>query len=325
MPMTRTTGPLVDLDQLARSQRGLLTRTQVLECGHTDADIRQELRQRRWQRVLPGLYGSFTGEPTLEQRRLAASLYAGPRSQMTGVAALRWQGLRQLPGEERIHMLVPHDSRRTSAGFVLVHRTKDLDERARRANGYAICSVARAVADACRRLEDLAAVRAIVAESVQRGLTSTTALQTELERAGRHRTRLLRMAVSEAVGGAASGAEAAVQALLEGSRILGPILWNPVLETLDGTRLPTPDGWIPEAALALEIDSREYHLDPEGWERTLRRHNTLAEVGAMVLHFTPTEARRPRRILRITERAYLARIRSGATAQIRVVHDGRRG
>src|SRR5688572_18381093 len=87
MTITRTAGPLVDLDQLARSQRGLITRAQVLECGHTDADVRRAIRRRTWQRVLPGLYGTFTGTLTLEQRRHAAYLFGGPQSQIAGVAA----------------------------------------------------------------------------------------------------------------------------------------------------------------------------------------------------------------------------------------------
>jgi len=315
---------LVDLDQLARSQRGLITRAQALECGHTDADLRRAIQHRRWQRVLPGLYATFTGEPTLEQRRLAALLYAGPGAQITGVAALRWHGLQYLPDDQRIHVLVPHRVQRASSGFVRIQRTRDLDSEARAVNGFVVCSVTRAVADACRGMNDLHSVQAIVLESVQRGLTSIASLHEELHRAGNHRTGLLRQAVAAAARGSSSAPEAAVMAAFARSSVLGRVLWNPTLATADGTRLPSPDGWIAEAALAIEVDSREHHAHSDGWQRTLRRHNLLSAAGAMVLHFTPTEIRNVRRIVKITEQAYLERIRSGATARITVLHDGTR-
>jgi hypothetical protein len=265
------------------------------------------------------LYAAFTGELTLEQRRLAASLFAGPGAQITGIAALRWHGLRYVPDDHRIHLLVPHNEQRSSSGFVRVPRTKQRDEYSLGGNGYEVCSVARAVADACRALDDLQAVRAIVAEAVQRGLTSVSALTSELERARRHRTRLLRQALAEVSLGAASAPEAEAQAAFARSKILPEVLWNPVLKNADGQRMPSPDGWIDDVGIAIEIDSREYHLSPEGWELTLRRHNALAEFGAMVLHFTPSDVRRPGRVVRITERTYLQRKRQGESASIRVV------
>ena len=121
-----------------------------------------------------------------------------------------------------------------------------------------------------------------------------------------------------------SAPEAAAQEALRRSTVVPTILWNPTLESAEGERLPRPDGWIPDAAIALEIDSREYHLDPDGWEKTLFRHNLLAQEGALVLHFTPSDVRRPNRVLRTVEKAYRQRVAAGATSSIRVIHDGTR-
>jgi hypothetical protein len=320
----RSSAPLVDFDSLAQAQRGLVTRQQILACGLTDGNVRSRLHARQWQRVLRGVYATFTGSLTLEQRRLAAYLFAGPDAQITGVAALRWHGLRYLPDDDRIHLLIPLEEQRASAGFARLQRTRDLDARARAVNGYAICSVARAVADACRGLDDLGTVRAIVAESIQRNLTSVSALVRELVRAGRHRTRLLRLAITEVAHGSASALEGAVQEALSRSTILPAILWNPQLESREGQRLPSPDGWIPDVAIALEIDSRQYHLGPAGWELTLSRHNLLAAAGVLVLHFTPSDVRHAKRVVRTVEMAYRERVRSGATAEVRTRHDGSR-
>jgi hypothetical protein len=316
---SRTAGPNVDIDGLLERQRGMITRQQALECGFTDGAIRHQLLSGRWQRLLPALYANFTGQPTLEQRRFAAHLFAGPNAQITGVAALRWHGLRYLPEDERIHVLIPHDEQRTSYGFVRLQRAKELDGSAKAANGYVVCSVARAVADACRGLDDLRTVRAIVAEAVQRRLTTVAALDLELIRAGRHRTRLLRAALREVSAGAASAPESELQRILSGSKIIKRVYYNPTLVTEAGVPLPTPDAWIDDAALAVEVDSREHHMSPEGWQRTLNRHNALAQLGAQVLHLTPADISRPRRALTIVERAYMQRLGLGRSVPIRVV------
>jgi very-short-patch-repair endonuclease len=39
------------------------------------------------------------------------------------------------------------------------------------------------------------------------------------------------------------------------------------------------------------VDSREWHLSPEDWERTLRRSAALGALGIVVLHFTPGQIR----------------------------------
>jgi very-short-patch-repair endonuclease len=51
------------------------------------------------------------------------------------------------------------------------------------------------------------------------------------------------------------------------------------------------DAWWPGAGVVAEVDSREWHLSPEDWERTLRRHARLTTEGILVLHFTPKQIR----------------------------------
>ncbi len=317
--LVRANRPKVDIELLFHGQCGLATRQQLLAAGLADQDIRQQVRAGRWQRVLPALYANTTGAITIEQRRVATAMYASPSAQLTGISALTWHGFRHLPSDPFMHVLVPHQVRRSSRGFIRVHRTHRLDPYAKRLERYVVCSVARAVADACRGLSDLRAVRAIVAEAVQRGLAPVGLLEQELELAGSHRTALLRRALREIDAGARSAPEVDFQQIFASGAQVSQILWNPQLEAFDGTALPSPDGWMPEVGIALEVDSREYHLSPEDWERTMRRHNQLASYGALVLHFTPFEARHRRRHVRATvERAYAKRLADGATAAIRV-------
>ena len=66
--------------QLAAAQDGLATRRQALECGISIDDLRHAIGQgKRWQRVVTGVYATFTGP--LQERHLvrAALLHAGPK------------------------------------------------------------------------------------------------------------------------------------------------------------------------------------------------------------------------------------------------------
>ena len=123
--------------------------------------------------------------------------------------------------------------------------------------------------DAARDLRRLRPVRATVAEAVQRGFTDLDSLDAEIRRARRSRTALIRKAFAEITDGVRSAPETELRECLGGSSVLGGILWNPRLSAADGTRLPTPDGYLADCAVALEVDSREYHLSPNDWARTL--------------------------------------------------------
>jgi len=40
-----------------------------------------------------------------------------------------------------------------------------------------------------------------------------------------------------------------------------------------------------------EVDSREWHLSPQSWEQTMRRHALVTALGILVLHFSPRQVR----------------------------------
>ncbi|MET8351896.1 MULTISPECIES: type IV toxin-antitoxin system AbiEi family antitoxin domain-containing protein [unclassified Micromonospora] len=308
-----------ELAAVVERQQQIATRAQLLAAGYDDMYLYRQARRGQWQRVLPATYALVTGVLTDEQRRISAALYAGPRAQLTSFAALAWYGFRQIPRNTDVHLVVPHHTRRRSAGYALVRRALALDDRPRSTALYPVCSPARAVVDAARDLRQLRPVRAIVAESVQRGFTDLGRLDEEIRRARRSRTALIRMAYAEVVAGTRSAPEAEMRECLAGSAVLPEIRWNPRLRTLDGAALPTPDGYLTDSAVALEVDSQEYHFSPSDWARTLERHNELSRHGVLVLHVTPAQLRRhPDHIRRTVEDAYESRQGVGATLRVRV-------
>jgi hypothetical protein len=45
----------------------------------------------------------------------------------------------------------------------------------------------------------------------------------------------------------------------------------------NGDFIACPDAWWPDAGVATEIDSRQWHLAPDDWERTMTRHPSYAK------------------------------------------------
>ena len=153
---------------LARQYR-VISRSQAMACGMTESTLQHRLRAGGpWQRMLPGVFLTVTGVPTSDQRDVAALLYAGPGSLLTGTAALRLWGVRA-PHSSVIDVLIPDSKQRKSAGFVRIRATARMPEEMYAVGSRRIAPLARAVGDTARTLSRLADVRALIAAVVQQG------------------------------------------------------------------------------------------------------------------------------------------------------------
>jgi hypothetical protein len=179
--MSRT--PVFDRKALAAlldKQHGVISREQALTCGMSRPMVRYRRREAGpWRVLLPGVYLSHTGTATDEQRDMAALLYAGPRSMLSGPAALRRHGVRT-PRSDLVDVLVPRATRRQDAGFARLHRTARLPGLVCVAGEISYVPAPRAVADAVRDMTGIREVRAVVADSVQRGICPVPRLAEEL-------------------------------------------------------------------------------------------------------------------------------------------------
>jgi hypothetical protein len=300
---------VVSLDELLVVQSRVISRAQLQARGIDDYTMTRRVSKGEWQRPVPGVYALVTAGLSTEQRRVAAALYAGDGAQLTGPSALHWYGFRYVPATDRVHVLVPHENHRRSAGPVVVRRTLELDPEARDVGLYRLASPARAVVDTSRFVGGVEATEAIFAEAVQSRFTDVAKIEAELRRAKRSRTGIGNRALNELYAGVRSMPEGALRALTRTSTSLGEIMWNPELIDSDGVPLPSPDGYLPATGIALEVDSREHHMTGEGFERTLNRGNVLGRYGVLVLHFTPNEIRRqPARVLRMIEDTHTRRL-----------------
>ncbi len=276
----------VRLNRIIREQYLAVSRWQALSCGMSRKALEVRIAPGgSWQRVLPGVYVAQTGALAQDQREMAALLYTGPESMITGVAAVRRHHLRS-PGPDVVDLLIPSSCRRQSVAFVRVHRTVHLPERLFTTGRIRFTGPARAVADAARSMARFDDVRAVVCEAVQRSACTVPDLIAELESGPSAGSLLLREALAEISDGVRSVAEGDFRRLLLRSGLPRPV-FNARLYADDGTFIATVDAWWQEAGVAAEIDSRAYHLAAADQDYTTERHDQLIARGILLLHFPP--------------------------------------
>jgi hypothetical protein len=109
----------------------------------------------------------------------------------------------------------------------------------------------------------------------------------ELRLARRNHTRGVTEGVQAFERGAWSRPEGVLGELLDASDVLPHVCLNPRLRLPDGTALPTPDGYVREVALAIQVHSRAHHARDDDWEGTVEGDATLTRAGILVRGVTP--------------------------------------
>jgi hypothetical protein len=279
------------LGELLDQQFSVASRGQLLGLGMKDTAMQWRVRAGGpWQTLLPGVYLSLTGVPNVPQMQMAALLYAGPGSLLTGPAALMHHRLRGPGMLETVDVLVPAGRQRHSTGFVRLHRTARVPAQFVTTGPLRLVMAARAVADTARLLADVRDIRAVVAEAVQQRRCTVAELAAELRQAPIRGSAMFRSVLGEVADGIRSAAEADLRKLIRAARLPVP-LYNASLFIGD-LFLARPDAWWPDAGVAAEVDSRQWHLSPADWDRTRARHDEMGAAGIIPLHFSPRQIRR---------------------------------
>jgi transcriptional regulator with AbiEi antitoxin domain of type IV toxin-antitoxin system len=208
MPRTLSIHGLRELldEQLAVASRG-----QLLALGMNDRAMQYRLRpDGPWQALLPGIYLAVTGTPTFEQKEMAALLYAGPESLVTGRAALVHHGIGIPVPPGVIDVLLPTERQRVDVNFVRLHRTSRLPSAATAlaagtaaaagaspASPLRLAPAPRAVADTAWQLTSLDDVRAVVADALSSGRCTLEELTAELNEGPIRGSALFRSALAD--------------------------------------------------------------------------------------------------------------------------------
>jgi len=278
------------LRALIEKQSRVVTRAQALRGGLSHHAVSHRLRVGGpWQPILPGVYLTVTGQATRVQREVAAVLYGGRPTAITGLAAIQHHRMPG-PGSDAVDILIPARRQLRSVSYVVVHRTTRFPKLVMGPPLVSYALPARAVADAARWLTELREVRALVAGAVQSRRCTLDELAEELREGPRQDSRLLREVLSEVADGVRSAPEAELRSLIIEAGLPLP-MFNPSLYLSDGTFIARPDAWWPEAGVAVEIDSKRWHFWEADWERTMDRHSDLGQHSIVTLHFTPHKLR----------------------------------
>jgi hypothetical protein len=189
------------LQGLLDKQYGVLSRGQALDCGLSNRVVQSRLRPGGpWQSLMPGVYLTGTGTPTPAQREIAALLYAGPTSVITGPAALFSLGVR-VAATDVVDVLVPTTTQRKDQLYVRLHRTARLPGQPRVRDEIRYAPAARAVADAARMMTGLDGIRTLVADAVQRGVCTLDQLADEVSEGPIRGSAMLRQALADVAEG----------------------------------------------------------------------------------------------------------------------------
>lgn len=258
---------------------GVATTRELIASGCGEASIRRRLVAGRWQKVLPGVVITHSGPPTRMQMRRAALLWAGPGSMLSYRSAAELLGLRIT--EITVDVTVPHGVRRRPNAAVTTHQSSRLTVPVYR-GGLPCTPVARTVVDLACMLDRRNDVRALVADSVQRRLTSFAALQREAAQAPRHNPGSLRAALEEVAAGARSGGEAEFLRLVRAAGLPEPRLNARVAA---GGRIYVVDALWQQCGVIVEIDGMAHHTGVKQRENDLHRQNALHAAGYVVLRF----------------------------------------
>ncbi|MBB5785938.1 type IV toxin-antitoxin system AbiEi family antitoxin domain-containing protein [Jiangella mangrovi] len=288
---------------LADTQDGLVTRRQAAACGMSPAAIRHALGAGgHWQRLAAGIYATFTGRLTPRHRVRAALLRGGAAAMISGGHACRAYGLRYVPDDAPLICLVPAGAQPAAMAFAEFRRAAALPA-SRWIDGVPVAPPARAVIDTCRGRFPLRAVRALLCEAVQSGLTTRELLADAVGDARWQGSALVRLALGDVRAGCRSAPECELRDLVRTSLVLDEPLWNrPLPEEADAQL--TPDAHWRDARVVVEVDSSEWHRLGDGPERTERRRAHYAALGWTVVPVSPWRLRHePRTVLAEIEAA----------------------
>ena len=270
-----------------RQQHGLISRRQALEAGMTVDQVAWRLKTGRWVRAGKGVYRHAASASTPLSRLLAACLASGGVASHRSAAALHGIDGYQL---DRIEVVVPWKRTPVTKGFVL-HRTTQMPlTRPVTRNGILCTWVGRTVLDVAsvvsrERLEHT--IDAVLRQGLLR-LEDMYAVLVSHSRQGRTGCGPFRDALEERRGDDAvplSAWSRMVSDLLVDYGLARPALEFQIRDP-SGEFVAQVDLAYPDHRVAIELDSKRWHLNRVSFERDPRRRNAWTVIGWTVLTFT---------------------------------------
>jgi very-short-patch-repair endonuclease/predicted transcriptional regulator of viral defense system len=269
---------------LAHRQHGVVTRSQLLDLGFTNAAIYHRLRSGRLHRIHRGVFA--LGRPLLDKhgRWIAAVLAHGQGAVLSHRSAAE---LWELSSSRRapIEVSIPADLRRRVRG-ITTYRRRTLGEADRTIrHGIPTTRPARTLADLTTCLTD-AQLEAAINEADKRSLIDPESLRAAADEMNWQpgTSSLKRLLDRRTFALTDSDLERRFLALVRGSGLITP-------ETgieLNGFRV---DFYWPDLGLVVETDGLRYHRTPAQQARDRLRDQRHTAAGLTTLRFTHAQVR----------------------------------
>lgn len=276
--------------ELAAKQKFLITRSQVLALGGSDAGISRRVNSGQWQVIQSGVYQVDQRRSVWEDKVLSAVLAAGGGAVASHRAALVLWGLDGISSAP-VEITAPYSHNPVPSGTI-VHRTRRPVE-ATSIGGIPVSTIERTLLDIAAVLLPLAATKAFES-AFRRRLTTVDRMFIFLkERGGRgvKGTRMARRILTNRRDDTStdSGAETEALYLMRRAGLPEPILQHRIT-TLDGETIRLDFYW---ALLrkAIEIDGLDAHDSADKLDNDLQRQNKLMDLGIELRRFSARRIR----------------------------------
>jgi hypothetical protein len=262
-------------------QEGIVTRQQALAAGLSRDAIKARLDGGRWQRLHPGIYAVFTGEPSRRARLWAAVLYAGRDAMLSHQTAAEADGLDTRRGA--IHVTVPAARTVRAASGMVIHRRAragDIRHPSRLPPRPRIEETVLDLAAAARSYDE---AYGWLCRACADRLTTPGKLREAM--AGRRKLRwrqVLAACIDEIAGGVFSGLELRYLRNVERAHGL-PVAARQAKATSNG-RNEYRDILYRDYGVAVETDGRAAH-PVSAWPRDAARDNAAAARGLVTLRY----------------------------------------
>jgi hypothetical protein len=271
-----------ELRELAEDQRGVVSRAQVLSLGISADAIAARLHRGSWQRLYPGVYAAFSGEPGRPAQLWAAVLTAGPGAMLSHLTAAELDRITDAPSS-LIHLTVPSSRRVSKQPGLRIH----LSHRAAIAVHPARTPPRTRVEETVIDLWDTAGCPddavAWVARSIGRRLTTQAKLREAMQaRCKLHWRQLLADALSEEAAGLHSILEHRYVRGVE--RPHGLPTGRRQARARRGDKVEYRDTLYEDYGLVVELDGRLAHPDDARWT-DIQRDNAAAAAGLATLRY----------------------------------------
>lgn len=235
-----------------------------------------------WQRLLPGVILLSGAEPTRRQRLRAALVYAGPDAVVSGVDAMRAQGV-DVPVREGVLVLTPTGRRVTSQAYLTVERTTRPPEPVW-SKDLPVAPLVRATLDAARRESDRKRLVALLHTPIRTRLCTVAALRAELDAGSQRGSAAVRKLLSDEALRVVPVALGLARRLIREAYLPMPA-WQFPLHDRTGLPLGVADAWWPHHGLAWELTGQEH--SPPGSELP-HDDRRLRAAGITVLRTDPS-------------------------------------